>query len=142
MAPSTSTSSSIPSIADRRQQVRSANRKRRFRCAWKFCLSAGLLAGAVSMARLPEWRITSLEDITIEGNQVLSDAELRPILPIIESTYIWQVEPSRLEAALLRHPLLRQATVNRHLFPPPHRRPCRRTTASSISQLARNRRIY
>ena len=106
------------SIAERRQQIRQASRWRRLRRLWKFTLTAGLLGGAIAIARLPDWRIQPLEDITIEGNRILSDADLRPILPVPDSAYIWQVEPSLLESALLSHPLLRHASVRRHLFPP------------------------
>ena len=123
----------------RQQQMRQSARQRQLKRLWKFVCTAGLLGGAIAIARLPDWRIQPLEDIAIEGNRILSDADLRPLLPVPEDVYLWQVEPTDLEAALLNHPLVRQAHVRRHLFPPhieawvEERRPVALSTRGGIS---------
>ena len=102
----------------RRQQLRQKMRRNLRSRIWRFALTAGLLAGGIYCTRLPVWKIQQPNSFRIEGNRILADSDILESLPPLDSLYIWQVEPSQLELAMLSHPLLQAATVRRQLIPP------------------------
>ncbi|WP_017324978.1 cell division protein FtsQ/DivIB [Synechococcus sp. PCC 7336] len=103
---------------ERRQRLRQQQRQRRVARLWRFALTASLLGGAIYATQLPNWQIRTAERVEIEGNELLADGDLRATLPQAWPLYIWQIEPSLLETALLQHPLLRAVRVRRQLLPP------------------------
>ena len=105
-------------LKQRREQLRHTMRQKLRIRIWRFVLTTGFLAAGIYGARAPIWKIQDTETVRIKGNQLLSEEDILALAPPISSLYIWQVEPSQVEAALLRNPLLKSVAVRRHLFPP------------------------
>ncbi|MGK7909995.1 MAG: cell division protein FtsQ/DivIB [Synechococcus sp.] len=105
-------------LKERRQQVRQQLRHQLQSRLWRWTLTAGLLVGGVYVARLPCWKVQVANSVRIQGNDLLDDRDILAFVPPIDSLYIWQVEPHRVEAAMLENPFLKSVSVRRQLFPP------------------------
>ncbi|MGB3507860.1 MAG: FtsQ-type POTRA domain-containing protein [Microcoleaceae cyanobacterium] len=105
-------------LASRRQVLRRQRRLRIVVLIWQI-LAVGGLAGALFWAiAQPIWLITKPQQLTVEGNQLLSD---RAILSLISLEYpqsLWGIKPQDLTEDLESHGPIAKAKISRQLFPP------------------------
>ncbi len=105
-------------LANRRKTLR---RQRRFKLViiiWQILAVSGLASGLLWSITQPIWLITKQEQLTVEGNQLLSD---RAILSLISLDYpqsLWGIQTQILAQNLESHNPIAKAKISRHLFPP------------------------
>ncbi len=88
------------------------------RSFWQVLLVASIGAGAIWGIKQPLWLLKSPEQITIEGNKLLSAQSIVGALAIDYPQSLIRVEPDRLVKTLLEKTPLTRAQVHRRLIPP------------------------
>ena len=115
--------SSIASVSEsdlvsRRQLLRRQRRLRLVILIWQIVAVGGLAGALLWVIAQPIWLITKPQQLTVEGNQLLSD---RAILSLISLDYpqsLWGIKPQDLSEDLESHGPIAQAKISRQLFPP------------------------
>ncbi|MEN9266586.1 MAG: FtsQ-type POTRA domain-containing protein, partial [Thermostichales cyanobacterium BF4_bins_65] len=104
----------------RRQQLQRQRAWHFWRTIWHSSLSLGILGGLVLVIRQPLWYLTAPEQIQIQGEALLTDAEIQAKLRLNFPLTLWQVEPQQVAAALLTDPpgLIRAVHLQRQMLPP------------------------
>ena len=110
------TSSSLKS--SRRQELQNRRKLRFWRAVWQFLVASSIASGLLGALTLPEWVIKEQSQIEIEGNQFLSEDELRSLLPIAYPQPILQLRTQRLAQQLEVIAPVEEVTLSRQLFPP------------------------
>ncbi|QIZ70976.1 cell division protein FtsQ/DivIB [Oxynema aestuarii] len=105
-------------LARRRRQLRRARRVKLLQRTWQFLGAIVLAGGLVALARSPIWVIGSAEQVTVEGNELLSDRAIRSLLSLSYPQSLFQVRPDTLVAQLESSGPIAYASVTRQLFPP------------------------
>ena len=85
---------------------------------WRTFALTGLAGGLLWFLIQPIWVLKSSKDITVSGNQLLSDEVIQSKMHLSYPKSLWRVEPSRLSASLKQQPAITQVSVTRRLFPP------------------------
>jgi cell division protein FtsQ len=70
--------------------------------SWRFSATIALLSTLALLVRQPYWQLRSLEQITIEGNQLLSDQQIKTQLSLQLPLNLWHIQPKALEQILLQ----------------------------------------
>ena len=78
----------------------------------------GLAGGLLWFLIQPIWVLKSNKDITITGNQLISDETIQSKMQLSYPKSLWRIEPSRVSTSLRQQPGITKATVTRRLFPP------------------------
>ncbi len=105
-------------LASRRQTLRRQRRIKLVIIIWQILAVSGLASGLLWAITQPIWLITKQEQLTVEGNQLLSD---RAILSLISLDYpqsLWGIQTQILAQNLESHNPIAKAKISRHLFPP------------------------
>jgi cell division protein FtsQ len=105
-------------LGNRRQQLRRQRRQRLVQILWQGLAVSSLTGGVFWALNQPIWLIRQPEQVTIEGNQLLSDARIRDLLPLSYPQSLWQIQPQDLAKILESQGQIAEATVTRELFPP------------------------
>jgi cell division protein FtsQ len=92
-------------------------RWKRLRACWQFIAVGGLAGGMAWVMSWPEWSIQSPQQVTFQGNQLLTTQTLHQSLPLAYPEAVWQLSTHRLGAELAKNPALAAAEVTRQLFP-------------------------
>jgi cell division protein FtsQ len=92
-------------------------RWKRLRSCWQFVAVCGLAGGMVWVMSWPEWSIRSPEQVTFQGNQLVSSETLQKSLPLDYPQAIWQLSTHHLGAELVQNPALSAVEITRQLFP-------------------------
>jgi cell division protein FtsQ len=108
----------IPRRAQRRKLLRRKRGMRTMRSFWQVLLVASIGAGAIWGIKQPLWLLKSPDQITIEGNKLLSAQSIVGALAIDYPQSLIRVEPDRLVKTLLEKTPLIRAQVHRRLIPP------------------------
>ncbi|MDJ0557148.1 MAG: FtsQ-type POTRA domain-containing protein [Microcoleaceae cyanobacterium MO_207.B10] len=122
-------------LASRRQVLRRQRRLRVVILIWQILAVSGLAGGLLWAIAQPIWLITKPEQLTVEGNQLLSD---RAILSLISLDYpqsLWGIKPQELSANLESHGPIARARISRQLFPPSLKISIRERHPVAITQL-------
>jgi cell division protein FtsQ len=104
---------------------------------WRVAVTAGLLSGLVFLIQQPYWQLTRADQINIEGNEILTDEQIRQSLPLQLPLSLWQIQVEKLEKQMLQKEAallntvpskgrgiqldpspFQSVLVERHLFPP------------------------
>jgi cell division protein FtsQ len=88
------------------------------RSFWQVLLVASIGAGAIWGIKQPLWLLKSPDQITIEGNKLLSAQSIVGALAIDYPQSLIRIEPDRLVKTLLEKTPLTRAQVHRRLIPP------------------------
>jgi len=105
-------------LVNRRKTLRRQRRLKLVIIIWQILAVSGLASGLLWTITQPIWLITKQEQLTVEGNQLLSD---RAILSLITFNYpqsLWGIRPEILAQNLESHNPIAKAKISRHLFPP------------------------
>lgn len=139
--------SSLTSInlKNRRQELQNQRRLKYCRALWRSLIACSLATGLFWAIALPEWAIEQETQIEIEGNQFLSEAEIRSLLSFSYPQPILQLQTQRLIQRLKATAPVDEAAVTRQLFPPKltikvrERPPVAMVLAPEASQPGKNR---
>lgn len=102
----------------RREKLRRYRQIKIIGAIWRTFALTGLAGGMLWFLIQPIWVLKSKKDITVSGNQLLSDETIQSKLQLSYPKSLWRVEPSRLSASLEQQPGITRVTVTRRLFPP------------------------
>ncbi|MGB6294741.1 MAG: FtsQ-type POTRA domain-containing protein [Rivularia sp. (in: cyanobacteria)] len=102
----------------RREKLRRHRKIKFIGTIWRTLAVTGFAGGLLWFWIQPLWVLKSQKDITISGNQLLSDEAIQSKMQLSYPKSLWRVEPSRLSASLKQQPAITQASVTRRLFPP------------------------
>jgi cell division protein FtsQ len=102
----------------RREKLRRHRKIQIIGAIWRTFALTGLAGGLLWFWIQPVWVLKSDQDITVSGNQLLSDEAIHSKMQLSYPQSLWRVEPSRLSASLKQQPAITQASVTRRLFPP------------------------
>ncbi|MGA1623054.1 MAG: cell division protein FtsQ/DivIB [Synechocystis sp.] len=105
------------SLKNRREELMWQRRWKRLRACWQFIGVCGLAGGMVWVMSWPEWSIRSPQQVTFQGNELVSSATLHQTLPLAYPQAIWQLSTDRLRLELEQSPPLAAVAVTRQLFP-------------------------
>lgn len=108
-------------LLQRRRLLRQRRRSRFWQGSWRLTSSAAVLTLLVLGLRQPYWQIRQPDQIQVEGAEWVDPDWVRAQLPLHYPLNIWQVQPARLEKALLGSPTqpspIKSAQVQRRLLP-------------------------
>ncbi|ABG52816.1 Polypeptide-transport-associated, FtsQ-type [Trichodesmium erythraeum IMS101] len=105
-------------LVSRRQKLRLQRRLKLLVIVWQVLAVGGLGAALLWAITQPIWLITKQEQLTVEGNQLLSD---RAILSLISLDYpqsLWVIKTQILAQNLESQSPIAKARISRRLFPP------------------------
>ncbi|NES05359.1 MAG: FtsQ-type POTRA domain-containing protein [Okeania sp. SIO2F4] len=105
-------------LANRRKTLR---RQRRFKLViiiWQILAVSGLASGLLWSITQPIWLITKQEQLTVEGNQLLSDRAILSLITLDYPQSLWGIQTQILAQNLESHNPIAKAKISRHLFPP------------------------
>lgn len=112
------TSVSRKTLVGRRKKLRHQRRQKLLTTIWRIGAIGGIAGGLVWAITLPGWLIRKPEQVTIVGNQYLSEKAIRGILPLNYPQSLLRVQPGAIAAKLEMQAPIASAQVTRHLFPP------------------------
>lgn len=102
----------------RREKLRRHRNIQIIGAIWRTFALTGLAGGLLWFLIQPVWVLNSKKDITVSGNQLLSEEAIQSKMQLSYPKSLWRVEPSRVSASLKQQPAITQASVTRRLFPP------------------------
>ncbi|NET24859.1 cell division protein FtsQ/DivIB [Okeania sp. SIO1I7] len=104
-------------LSSRRQTLLRQRRLKLVVIIWQI-LAVGGLAGTLLWAiTQPIWLITKQEQLSVEGNQLLSDRAILSLIPLEYPQSLWQIKPQVLAKNLESHGPIARAKISRQLFP-------------------------
>jgi POTRA domain, FtsQ-type len=108
-------------IRGRREKRKLTRQARLRRQVFRYSVLCLLICVAVAGFIYLPWAIGSAErDITIHGNHVATDSQIRDALRSAVRTPLYRVDPKKLEDAVCALPIVKYAFVRRAVFPHPH----------------------
>ncbi|MEO1095493.1 MAG: FtsQ-type POTRA domain-containing protein [Cyanobacteria bacterium J06638_28] len=111
-------SPSVQELAERRRTLRRQRRVRNLQSLWRIIAVSGMAVGTLWWLTHPFGILHSSEQITVEGNELLSDAAIRALLPLNYPQPLLEVETEQLAEALQEQAPVIEVVVTRELFPP------------------------
>ncbi len=105
-------------LEQRREKLRRYRKIKIISTIWRSLAVTGLAGGLLWFLIQPIWVLKSKLDITVSGNELITDEAIQSKMQLSYPKSLWRVEPSRLSASLEQQPGITQATVTRRLFPP------------------------
>ncbi|MGD1804955.1 cell division protein FtsQ/DivIB [Dapis sp. BLCC M126] len=105
-------------LTSRRQTLRRQRRLKLVIIIWQILAVSGLASGLLWTITQPIWLITKQEQLTVEGNQLLSDRAILSLITLDYPQSIWGIQPQILTQNLESHSPIAKAKISRHLFPP------------------------
>lgn len=127
-----------PEYLNHRRQILRQRRMGHFALGfWQVTATVGLLSGLILLMQQPYWQLTHADQVDIEGNEILTDEQVRSALPLQFPLSLWQIQVQTLEKQLLQEEAallntvpskgrgiqldpspFQSVLVERHLFPP------------------------
>lgn len=108
----------VASILDRRKQLKRQRRVRFWQTVWRTGAILGLTVTLGWGLNQPEWKVRSLEQVTILGHSQVSTETLQALLPITYPSSLIQIQPQAIAQQLTTKAHIETVTVSRQLFPP------------------------
>lgn len=105
-------------LEERREKLRRHRNLQIIGAIWRTLALTGLAGGLLWFLIQPIWVLKSKKDITVSGNQLLSEEVIQSKMQLSYPKSLWRVKPSHLSASLKQQPAITQASVTRRLFPP------------------------
>jgi len=105
-------------LAERRRRRRRHRRVRALQGLWRTFIVFSLAGGTIWLIKSPIWVIQSPQQVSIQGNELLSPERVRSLLDIQYPKPLWAVQPETIARNLETSGPIAQATVTRHLWPP------------------------
>ncbi len=105
-------------LVSRRQTLRRQRRLKLVIIIWQILAVSSLASGLIWAITQPIWLITKQEQLTVEGNQLLSDRAILSLITLDYPQSLWGIKPQILARNLESHNPIAKAKISRHLFPP------------------------
>jgi cell division protein FtsQ len=105
-------------LRDRRRQLRKERQVRTLKVSWQVLLLGGMVGGVTWGVTRPDWTISKPQQVSIAGNQALTESAVRNMLGLRYPASLLQIEPQALNAKLLAQGSVVKANVYRELMPP------------------------
>lgn len=105
-------------LKSRRQELQGRRRLKALQAIWRFCAIAGMAGGLVWAIALPQWAIGKQSQIEIEGNRLLSQEQIRQLLPLGKPQSVWQLSTQQFVEQLEATPAIASAQITRQIMPP------------------------
>ncbi|HEY9815982.1 MAG TPA: FtsQ-type POTRA domain-containing protein [Candidatus Obscuribacterales bacterium] len=105
-------------LAQRRQLLRRQRRWRFLRSLWRTGLVMGMAGGLVWVTTQPVWILHHVDQVNVEGNQLLSVDAIHSLLPITYPQSLLHLDPNAIADYLEAQGPIEEATVTRRLLPP------------------------
>lgn len=105
-------------LKNRRKELQSRRRLKALQSFWRFAIVAGMTGGLFWLMTLPNWMIHKKAPVEIEGNQWLSQAQIRTLISLSSPQSIWEMPTEPLIEHLKKAAPIADAQVSRQLFPP------------------------
>jgi len=105
-------------IQQRRQQLRRQRQRKLLHSLWQMVALSSMAGGLVGLAHSPLWVIHQPEQVTVQGNQILSHKGLKSLLPLSYPKALLTLEPQAMAWKLAQEPAIADAIVTRYFFPP------------------------
>lgn len=105
-------------LVSRRQTLRRQRRLKLVIIIWQILAVSSLASGLLWAITQPIWLITKQEQLTVEGNQLLSDRAILSLITLDYPQSLWGIKPQILAQNLESHNPIAKAKISRHLFPP------------------------
>lgn len=110
---------SLAELTHRRSSLRRRRRRQLIHGIWRTLTVSSLAGGLCWGASQPAWVLRNPQQITIEGNHLLSDDAIRSLLAVTYPQSLLRIEPQGMAQKLAApKSLIAKATVTRQLFPP------------------------
>ncbi|MEM9001883.1 MAG: FtsQ-type POTRA domain-containing protein [Cyanobacteria bacterium P01_F01_bin.86] len=111
-------STSPEELADRRRTLRRQRRLRNLQNIWRVLAVSGIAAGTLWLISHPVWVIRHSDQISIEGNELLSDEAIQALLPLQYPQSLLEIKPDQVVRLIQTQSPITYAEVTRQLFPP------------------------
>jgi cell division protein FtsQ len=105
-------------LKNRRQKLQGRRRLKALQAIWRFCAIASMAGGSVWVITLPQWTISQQSQIEIIGNRLVSQDQIRKLIPLEKPQSVWQLPTQQIIARLEANPPLADAQVTRQILPP------------------------
>lgn len=105
-------------LGKRRQQLRRQRRLKLATVVWQTLAVSAMAGGLLWWIAQPAWLIARSEQVKVEGNQWLSEAAVRSLVPLSYPQSLWGIQPQVLAKKLESTGPIAKAKVTRNLFPP------------------------
>ena len=109
---------STTTIRSRREEREKERRWRNFIAVLRFLLILSFTGGVFWFVTLPNWVITNNKQIEIEGNNLLSDDEVRSLIPLKYPQSLLQLSTQELSRNLQTLAPVKNIVIQKELFPP------------------------
>jgi cell division protein FtsQ len=105
-------------LEERRKRLRQQRRWKGIQSFWRLLLVMGMAGGVIWGATQPLWLIRSPNQVTIEGNELLSSDAILSVLPIHYPQSLLTIQPEKIARILESKTSIATVEVTRHLYPP------------------------
>jgi cell division protein FtsQ len=105
-------------INDRRQQLKTKRTLRTFLAIVRTLSIASFAGGAFWLLTLPHWVIRSSDELKIEGNEFLSDGEVRTLIPLSYPQPLLTLSIEELTKKLKTKAPFEEIMIKREILPP------------------------
>lgn len=105
-------------LTDRRKGLKKRRQRLFWQQLWRHTAMIGLTLGCFSLATSNRWQLTSVEQINLSGNRLLSDEVVYDLMAIEYPLSLLKVHPLDLETTLMTEGPIANAMVRRRLLPP------------------------
>lgn len=109
---------STTTIRNRREERKKERRWRNLMAIVRFLLIFSLTGGVFWFVTLPKWAITNNKQIEIDGNNLLSDDEVRSLIPLKYPQSLLQLSTQELSNNLQKLAPVKNIVIQKELFPP------------------------
>ncbi|MCU0547300.1 MAG: FtsQ-type POTRA domain-containing protein [Oscillatoriaceae cyanobacterium Prado104] len=105
-------------LGRRRQQLQRQRRLKLAAVIWQTMAASAMAGGLLWWVVQPTWSIARSDQVKVEGNQWLSEAAVRSLVPLSYPQSLWGIQPQVVAEKLESTGPIAQAKVTRNLFPP------------------------
>ena len=109
---------SAEELATRRQRLRRQRHIRNVQAIWRVLAISGIAAGTLWLISHPIGMLRSRDQISVEGNELLSDQAVRALLPLQYPQSLLEIKPDQIARLLQTQSPVAYAEVTRRLLPP------------------------
>ncbi|MEA5420516.1 FtsQ-type POTRA domain-containing protein [Spirulina sp. CCNP1310] len=114
----TLTSTTSQDLKLRRHRLKRRRQLRILQTLWRSLLLSAMAGGTLWLVTRPNWVISDPQQITVLGNEYLSTASVRSLVPLDYPQPLLEIQPQVLRQAIEAQSPITQAIVTRRLLPP------------------------
>lgn len=104
-------------LKSRRQKLQGKRRLKALQATWRFCAIAAIAGGSLWIVTLPQW-IVGKQSLEIVGNRLVSQEQIRELIPLETPQSVWQLPTQQIIARLKATPPIADAKITRQILPP------------------------